>query len=180
MKYLEIHDKKIRENILNWWKEFQNDKATRAQMRRCSKLEEACLYQQVYRLGYAIPWLSKNTEVLACISSVLSHVKENTAKHTFAQQLATIKAGKAIVNESRFRTLLSSKNSSEFFRNLRRVISLLNGKVNILSLIDGIIRWFYEQKNPEKYKNTSKLNYVWASEYFSNELNEKQIKKEQK
>jgi len=180
MRYLELYDEKCRENILNWWKSFQNDKATRAQMRRCSRLEEACLYNQVYRLGYAIPWLSKNTEVLACIASVLSHVKDNINTKTFAQQLSTHKGGKAIVSENRFRVLLASKDSSEFFRNLRRVVSLLNGKLNILSLIDGIIRWFKEHKNSEKYKNTSKLNYVWAREYFSSDLEEKQNKKEQK
>jgi CRISPR system Cascade subunit CasB len=121
----------------------------------------------------------------AAIAGLLAHVKENRqieskdyqskndnkAKKiaSFADQLARpiLKKKKPPMSELRFQQLQKSRSTDDFYRNVRRAIQLLDGKVNILSLANDIIHWHQEFNNQIDRQPGKRLAVRWATDYFT-------------
>src|SRR5690606_15448753 len=94
----------------------------------------------------------KNTTLsmsdMALIAAVIARVKSEPKKAdaTFARSLATPKenSSKAVMSELRFQQLQKSRSPEEFFLRICRALSLLGGKVNVVSLADDIAHWLIE------------------------------------
>ncbi len=107
-------------------------------------------------------------ENLAIVAGVLSHVKEDRYKghegnfqRSFAVQMASppLKWGRekrACVSDLRFRQLLKIDDPDKLYPAMIRVVRLLGGSVDIVSLANGIYWW---------NKHTKKK---WAYAYYEN------------
>ncbi|WDE12325.1 type I-E CRISPR-associated protein Cse2/CasB [Thalassomonas haliotis] len=147
------------------------------------KIEEGSL-----RLGNA--WRdSNNLHAAATLCGLLSKVKEHATEQitikaldddnedyqktkkrlTFPAQLAMPNNGGSspIMSELRFSRLQKSESVDSFYLNMSRAISLLNGTVNIESLITDILDWYREFEHGADKEPRKRLAVRWATEYFT-------------
>lgn len=151
--------------FIRWWTELQENNGGRAQLKRCSSPEEAALLAETHHLKSMLPkWVP--LEAVATIGGVSAHIKDNN-KLEFAQSLATPKEknGRIPLSESRFRQLLSCRKWEELYRTLRRSISVLDGKVNLISFIDMIFLWDREFRDENKQLGKS-IKYSLSRDYY--------------
>lgn len=131
----------VKDIVISWWENLQDDNGGRAQLRRCNSPEDVALHSQTHCLKAMLPaWVSY--ELVSTIVGLCSHIKSRRDQN-FAESLAAPKekGGKAPLSETRFRQLMQSRNWDELFRNLRRAINVLDDSINIESLIDAIFLW---------------------------------------
>ncbi len=155
----------MHERFIQWWKDLQEDSGGRAQLRRCNSLVEVVLHPEMYRLKRVLPnWIS--LEVMAILVGLGAHIKENIS-YGFAESLATPKDknGRIPFSESRFRQLLSSRDWEELYRNIRRAILILEGKVNLISFFDMVMLW-NDEFNESHKKIGRGVRYKLSHSYY--------------
>jgi CRISPR system Cascade subunit CasB len=146
--------------LLTWWKELESDKGERAVLRRASNLTDVAFSPAYHRLlsrlqqkGDAV-----NREALAAVAGLVTHVKVHSdSGGSLASQMASPKSGGggARVSGLRFKRLLAVADRNDLYPLLIRVIHLLDGTVNLLSLANAVYWW---------NENTRKQ---WAYDYYS-------------
>lgn len=150
--------------LLKWWRELDDSRGDRAALRRCHNSMEIAFNPAFHRLRWMLNKFSYvNYESVAVVAGVLAHVKENDESTLFATQMAMPKSGStnARVSGLRFRRILKVQNNGDLFEPLIRVVRMLDGNVNILSLAKGIYWW-----NDFTRKD-------WAFEYYDKATDEK-------
>lgn len=153
-----LFDKPLRE----WWKELEDDRASRAILRRCATLDAVALsapYQRFYRrmLGYGWPTNARHTELdrLAAIAGLLAHVEKDTDKR-LPQAMSPDNAD-PLVSELRFRDLLKIETVDDLFVSLRRALPLIKHEANVKQLALDIYNWNDEVKKQWAY------SYRWPA-----------------
>jgi CRISPR system Cascade subunit CasB len=146
--------------LLAWWKGLESDRGERASLRRASITMEVAFSPAYHRLLGRLQEQSGpvNREALAAVAGLATHVKSHTdSGGSLAKQMATPKAGGsgARVSGLRFRRLLAVSERDELYPLLIRVVRLLDGNVNLLSLANAVYWW---------NENTRKQ---WAYDYYS-------------
>lgn len=171
------------QKLYGWWnnlhgnikskdgKNLPSKSGIRAQLSRCSSLEEVALYPEVYNVNQFFKDEKISFETVAAITGLLSCVKTNKGKNVgLIKKLATPKDGEhPVFSEMRFRKLMNSGSWKEFYTNLRRAISILDNNVNPLSVADIIMLWgrdFSKVKSGEYIKPGESLKYKLAKEYY--------------
>lgn len=144
--------------LFSWWKELENNKGDRAELRRCRSATDVAFTQAFYRFLRAIDRKDRsNIDQLALIAGVLAHVEKNDPSNRIAEQMATQKSGSnARVSGLRFRRLLKIDDREELYQALVRLIHLLNGTANIFSLAESAFYW------------SERTRKDWAYDYYSN------------
>jgi CRISPR system Cascade subunit CasB len=147
-------------DLFAWWKGLESDRGERAFLRRASNITEAAFSPAYHRLLGRLKEQngSVNREALAAVAGLATHVKAHTdIGGSLARQMAIPKAGGsgARVSGLRFRRLLAVSERDELYPLLIRVIRLLDGNVNLLSLANSVYWW---------NENTRKQ---WAYDYYS-------------
>lgn len=141
---LQFRDEEPRSVLYTWWTELEDNKGDRAALRRCREPREALfvpVYHQLYRRLHHNNGISLRR--LSAIAALASHVKQVTTQD-LATQMASPKAPGSTapsVSELRFRRVLQCESVEELFPALRRIISLLEGKVNLYNLADSVYWW---------------------------------------
>lgn len=143
--------------LFSWWKELENNKGDRAELRRCRSATDVVFTQAFFRFLREINSKErKNIDQLALIAGVLAHVKTNDSSKRIAEQMATPKSGSnARVSGLRFRRLLKIDNRDELYPALVRLIHLLDGTANIFSLAESAFYW------------SEKTRKDWAYDYYT-------------
>lgn len=144
-----------------WWKELEDQKGERARLRRAPSPVEVVFSPAYHRLFRNLPI---NRERLASVAGLVSHVKEDTGfSISLPQQMATRKTGSdnAIVSGLRFRRLLAIPDRNALYPMMIRVIRLLGGRLNLLSLAESVY-WWNESTRKE-----------WAYDYYATAPKEK-------
>src|SRR2546423_338880 len=139
MKQVITFSRDASENLMAWWKSLDNNRSDRARLRRCKSHIEVVFEPAFHNLRQRLQAREFQAgQALAHVAGILSHVKNHSADRSFAEQLALTKPGnnQAILSGLRFRRLLAIKERDELFVPLLRVISMLDGTANILSLAD--------------------------------------------
>ena len=169
------HEQKV---VLQWWSETIGDKnaatGPRAELRRAGTLEEVVfvpLYHDLRRRLAGTRW--RSVDRIAMVAGVLARVREHDGGAGFADQMAAPRAGATArtprVSPSRFRRLLRIGDEAEdlerLFEQVRRVVSLLNGRVNVTDLAASLYWW-----NAETRKR-------WALAYYEH-VDERALKTE--
>jgi CRISPR system Cascade subunit CasB len=158
-------NKEMQKIFADWWTRLQDNHGGRAQLRRCRSPEEVALHPETHRLKNKLPgWLP--LEAVATIVGVSAHIK-NSTKQKFAQSLATPKEknGRVPLSENRFRQLISCREWGELYRGLRRSVTLLDGRVNLLSFVDTILLWNDEFRGA--YKKPGKgVKFELSRDYY--------------
>lgn len=162
----------VRDAILSWWKELDNGMGDRAALRRCHNPLEVAFTPAFHRLKMRLESSGSvrpdHLDNLAVIAGVLSHVSEyrqedrvEYSRHSFAVQMAhpPLKwspVKKACVSGLRFRQLLKIESPDTLYTTMIRLVRLLGGSADLVSLADGIYWWNDHTKKE------------WAYAYYGN------------
>ena len=151
-----LFDKPLRE----WWKELEDDRASRAILRRCATLDAVALsapYQRFYRrmLGYGWPADARPAQLdrLAAIAGLLAHVKKDTDER-LPKAMSPDNAD-PLVSELRFRDLLKIETADDLFVSLRRALPLIKYEANVEKLAHDVYGW------NDKVKKEWAYSYRW-------------------
>lgn len=132
-----------------WWKELDDHRGWRAELRRCHTLDEV-MHTLAFQ-AYARPRLlgsgvRGNDEQLAAVAGLLAHIRDHAPEHkSFAAQMATSDSagGRPPVSEIRFRRLLRKESRAALYKPLRRVLYILGTppRTNIYEVAQDVIYW---------------------------------------
>ena len=140
-----------------WWQALNDNRGDRAELRRCASLAEVAFTPAYHRLRLAVgKFGGPHDDGLALVAGLSARVKNNTTDGTLAEQMASGKPdGSARVSGLRFRRLLKVKEPDELFTAMGRVVAMLGGSVNLLSLAKSVYFW------------NDRTRKQWAFEYYS-------------
>jgi len=141
--------------LTRWWQNLENNKGTRAELRRCDSPEKVMFHPAFPHLCQQLePWLGEewNWELrLAAVVGLLSHVRKTTG-----QRLAYQMAGNPPkVSELRFRRLLQ-RERDDLYGAMIRILQMLDQTANLPDLFNSVFYW----GDPVRKR--------WAFEYFPN------------
>ncbi|GAB3379686.1 type I-E CRISPR-associated protein Cse2/CasB [Spongiibacter taiwanensis] len=156
------------DRLLAWWSSLDENRGLRARLRRVERPDDALLTEAFFNFLEYVPPRWAETEHLyasALVACALAQVRHNQPGRSFAAQLG---GGEdvAVMSDLRFRQLIKSRTPEEFFRRLIRAIRMLNGGVNILSLVEGILRWYDEYQTGPDRNPVNRLSVLWAKDYY--------------
>lgn len=156
------------DQLIKWWLSLDDNRGLRARLRRVDRPDDALLTEAFFNFLEYLPsrWAESNhLYASALVASALAQVRHNLPGKSFAAQLG---GGEdvAIMSELRFRQLIKSRTPEEFFRRLVRAIRMLDGGVNILSLTDGILRWYDEYQYAPDRNPVNRISVLWARDYY--------------
>lgn len=145
-----------------WWLGLDEDRASRAVLRRCATLDAVSLsdaYQHFYRYMLACnawsvdakPW---QNDKLAAIAGLLAHVKAEDAQ-PLPIKMSELSGDRPLVSELRFRDLLKIETIDDLFVSLRRTLPLIDNKVNVYQLANDVYFW------GDKTKKEWAYSYRW-------------------
>lgn len=159
--------------LARWWAELQDDRASRAALRRSSSITEVIMstpYQRVYRRlcseedGWQGRHDSRWSDRLAAAVGLIAHV-EHDDDRTFPEAASGGADGsesiKQAVSPLRFVRLLESPDLDSLFVGLRRLLPLVDRKISVLALSRDVIywgdevkkRWAYQYRWPDKERS---------------------------
>jgi CRISPR system Cascade subunit CasB len=160
-----VNNSELHDALVDWWNSLDETRGDRAALRRCRNTVEVAFVPSFHRLRwnlYNLGWNYVNTESLAVIAGVLSHVKSNDESDHIAAQMGKPKkeGSSAPVHGLRFRRFLKVEEREDLLKQMVRIVRLLDGNVNIPSLADSIYWWNdYTRKE-------------WAYKYYDKAPNE--------
>lgn len=129
--------------LLTWWRDLDNNRADRADLRRCHNTVDVVFNPAYHKLWLALNKLGfGNRDSVAVIAGVMAHVKNHQAGESFASQMASVKDGSnAQVSGLRFKRLLKIKDKEELFSSIVRIVKLMDGNVNACNLANSLYWW---------------------------------------
>lgn len=148
--------------LISWWEALDRDRGQRANLRRAASPSEVAFGPAFHRLlgrlrgeGYVVG--TDGTAALATVAGLAAHVKSHIGGASIARQMATPKSpgAGARVSGLRFRRLLAVSDRDELYPLLLRVVRLLDGHVNLVSLANAAFWW-----NDRTKKD-------WAYDYYA-------------
>lgn len=146
-----------------WWQGLEEDRASRAMLRRCSILDEVTLspaYQRFYRYMLACSWPADaanwQNDKLAAIVGLLAHVKTDDTQR-LSLKMSEQNGDKPLVSELRFRDLLKVDGTDDLFISLRRALPLVGHQASIHQLARDVYWWNDDTKKQWAY------SYRWPA-----------------
>jgi len=151
--------------LLRWWQGLENNRGSRAELRRAHDLTAVALtgaYQHLYRTLLTVGWPEEDkpennwrNERLAAIAGLLAQVKKLDDRNL---PVAMSEGERPPFSELRFRRLLDSPSIDEVFTGLRRALPLVAYQANVLELANDVLfwgdgvkkRWAYAYRWPAK------------------------------
>jgi len=146
--------------LLAWWHGLESNRGDRAELRRCADLLQVMQTEAFHaaRQRLILAGLSaadSRSPRLAAIVALTAHAKATTGE---SLPEAFSAGDKPRVSALRFRQILESDDDDELFARLRRVLPLLDGRVNLAALAADIWywgdrvrkRWVYDYRWPTK------------------------------
>lgn len=145
-----------------WWLGLEEDRASRAVLRRCATLDAVALsdaYQRFYRYMLACnawPADAENwqKDKLAAIAALLAHVKSEDTQR-LPIKMSELEGDRPLVSEMRFRDLLKIETTDDLFTSLRRTLPLMGYQANIEQLAHDVYWW------NDKTKKDWAYSYRW-------------------
>ncbi|MBN8438525.1 MAG: type I-E CRISPR-associated protein Cse2/CasB [Candidatus Accumulibacter sp.] len=130
--------------LFDWWKGLDEDRASRAVLRRASSPTEVALtpaYQRLCRRLGALNWTERQQDQFAVVVGVLVHIKTNDARPPAEAMSQRILAeDRPPVSELRFMRLLDAPDSEALFSGVRRVLPLIRS-VDVIALANDLMHW---------------------------------------
>lgn len=129
--------------VLAWWRDLENRRGERAELRRAHSLNEVIFtaaFQRLWQRLRGTNWHS--ADGVALVAGVLAHVRVHDPKEHFAAQLARPHHGdKPRYSGLRFRRLLQYRERTELLEPLVRALGLIDRHANIVNLADSLYWW---------------------------------------
>lgn len=160
-----------RSSVWRWWRSLaEEDRAGRAELRRCGTVGEVAFTAPYHRL---LQWLGSrlgegDAKRVAVLAAVLAHIDEEPAEaSSLAKRMGTPKGDGLgpTVSDARFRHLLRNEEPDEMLRELVRSIRQLDRRASVDTLFRDVMRWdeptrmrwardFYEASAPAPKKKS--------------------------
>lgn len=152
--------------LLAWWKNLDDNRAARAELRRASDITEVTLsshYQKLYRSLCSAGWVDtghpNRRDGLAAAVGLLAHVELDDDKDlAFRMSETAVGSDRLRVSELRFQRLLESPDIESIFTGLRRVLPLMGKQANVIALTNDIVGWDHDVRKRWAYA------YRWPAE----------------
>lgn len=155
------HDAPLGQILTEFWQGLEEDKGSRAQLRRCKTPDEVVMVSAFHRLCRRVRPLMKDEREgwemrIAAIAGLLAHVRKLDSRKALAEKMAEKRPGSdsPTVSELRFRRLLQ-RERGELFGALIRVLGLLDKTANPFDLAQSVYYWGDKERKR------------WAFAYFS-------------
>jgi CRISPR system Cascade subunit CasB len=151
--------------LCEWHESLENDRGSRARLRRAASPDEVIFEPSFHQLLTKLRPVLRVDDPrvrrdLAALAGLAARVREHTGGIALARQMGTSGARRSssgpAVSEQRFRRLLTTASLDARYAQLSRVIHLLGGKVDLLSLADAVCDW---DADPD-------LRQQWAYDYY--------------
>ncbi|RFC35931.1 MAG: CRISPR-associated protein, Cse2 family [Candidatus Nitrotoga sp. SPKER] len=133
--------------LFQWWQGLEEDRASRAVLRRCATLDAVTLsdaYQLFYRYMLTCGWPEDASEwqrdKLAAIAGLLAHVKTDDTQR-LPIKMSELTGDRPLVSELRFRDLLKVETTDDLFISLRRALPLMGYQASIEQLAHDVYWW---------------------------------------
>lgn len=150
-------DSGIGKGLLAWHAKLEDDRGTRAMLRRCASLDEAVLspaYQRFYRYMLACGWPAEasasQNDRLAAIAVLAALVKSDDDKD-LPYRMSEQEGERPLLSELRFRALLKIDGTDDLLTGLRRAMPLIAYKTNLLRLANDVYWWGETKKKKWAY-----------------------------
>ncbi|PSV38090.1 type I-E CRISPR-associated protein Cse2/CasB [Photobacterium sp. GB-210] len=143
----------------------------KAKLKRAESVD-AVLMQDAFRtLWLNLPEQESRSandmECWAVIAASLIHVSPGYQDGiATAAGKKTEKSDKSLVSEMRFSQLQAAKTPDELLRTLRRLLKLMKGKVDPLTLAKDIEQWFSEYHRSGLVRAKHRIGVKWAMDYY--------------
>lgn len=133
--------------LRHWWKGLEDDRSSRAMLRRCATLDDVVMspaYQRFYRYMLTRGWPAETSEwqkdKLASIAGLAAWIKVDTNTN-LPFDMSERDGDRSLVSELRFRALLKLETTEELFVGLRRTLPLIDGKTSVVQLANDVFWW---------------------------------------
>jgi CRISPR system Cascade subunit CasB len=148
-----------RSSVWRWWKGLEEDRAGRAELRRCGTITEVAFTAPYHRLLRRLGSRLGETDArrVALLAAVIAHVDgEPTEDISLPRRMGRAKGDGqgAVISDVRFRHLLRSEEPDDLLRELARVLLQLDRKAAIDALFRDLMRW----DEPTRMR--------WARDYY--------------
>src|SRR6266545_756311 len=141
-----------RQALLDWHRDLLEEPGPRARLRRASTPTDVVFEPKYHELYHRLVALhpdferAEKREALAAVAGLAARVRQHVPGRSVAGQLGAPAARKggaaqAPLSPLRFRRLLTLDGLEERYIALGRVLHLLDGRVNLVSLADSVLSW---------------------------------------
>lgn len=164
--YLFTKDHRTSAILLEWWKNLENNKGDRAELRRCHNVSEIIMtpaYHRIYRwlVSVELPDEPANDRIpvlVALAAQIKNHVPSNNAD-IFPKALSQKVAGsdRPRLSANRFRSILQLDAPDELLTGLRRSLPLIDSVSDIRDLAHAVYYW------GDKIKRRWAYAYDWPA-----------------
>lgn len=145
--------------LSEWWGWLEQNRGERAYIRRCSNTEEIFFCSGFYELLKNLEEIENiNPEQIAPIAGLAVHFREIDKSISFAEQMSKNRQGSdmPVVSENRFRRLVTTKERNDLYKQLIRIINLLDKRGNLYDMADSVYYW------------GESVRKRWAADYYRN------------
>lgn len=151
-------DSHLGKTLQGWWQGLEDDRASRAILRRCATLDDVVLsaaYQRFYRTMLAYNCWPEDArdwqrDKLAAIAGLLAHVNTDDTQR-LSVKMSELAGDKPLLSELRFRDLLKIETTDDLFVSLRRALPLVGHQASIHQLARDVYWWGDETKKQWAY-----------------------------
>ena len=171
-----MREKVYRDAIIQWRKELEDDRGERARLRRCQEPLQVLLLSSYYQLKAVLTdWPENQPLALAAAVGLIANAEYQEgafSTKSFAAQLGSAKSDDAgpILSKARFRQLIKCHDWPEFYRRMRRAIRMVKGSANIISIVDCVLQYGYEQRGDFKPEPSAGFQFRLAEDYYLESL----------
>jgi len=150
-----------------------NPSGKRALLRRCVTPDDALLTEGFRDLWFHLPETRRRRQDMQAwgmVATVLADVRHHEPDRTFAYAMAsepTPDSSTPRVSELRFQQLLWSRTLEDFTRRARRMVHLIDQRVDVRSLADDLLHWNREKFGFSSHRPDDRLAVRWANDYYT-------------
>lgn len=140
-------DSALGKGLKDWWTGLEEDRASRAMLRRCATLDDIVLspaYQRFYRYMQARGWpvdaSDPQKDKLTAIAGLAAWIEIDT-NNDLPYQMSERDGDRPMLSELRFRALLKLDTTDELYKALRRALPLVKRKTGLIQLANDVFWW---------------------------------------
>ena len=134
--------------LVDWFHQLDENRGARARLRRAVRPADAVFEPSFHLLLHRVlpPAAAERPDVqlaLAAVAGLVARVQEHIEGRSLAEQMGEPRAGRTPVSEARLRRLLAlaDRDLEERYRQLARLLPLLDGRVDVRELADAAATW---------------------------------------
>lgn len=151
--------------LFDWWQKLEDDRASRAILRRAPTVTAVTLsapYQRLHRRFHAAGWnpngIAARDDRLAAVVGLFAHItQDQPGSPAKAMSHKVPGEDRPLVSELRFTRLLEAPDVDSLFTGLRRVLPIMGHRIDVIALANDVLHW------GDKVKKDWAYAYDWPA-----------------